>query len=232
MKDGTHIAPALLLLLVVVLSLIAAGCSSFRGPPVEDHASTWPDVTPPARRTDGAIYSEGLDIPLWENATARRVGDIITVRLLERTNASNSSSTSTAKSTAAALDGPKVLGRGVTVGGTPVLEGSLGNESKFDGSGSSKQTNRIDGDITVTVVRRLPNGNMLVRGQKWITINQSREFVRLQGMVRPFDVGPDNSVPSWRVADAEIAYGGRGTLANANRPGWLHRFFNSPLTPF
>ena len=94
------------------------------------------------------------------------------------------------------------------------------------------RTNRLDGDITVTVVRKLPNGNLFVRGQKWITINQSREFVRLQGMVRPFDVGPDNSVPSWRVADAEIAYGGRGTLANANQPGWLHRFFNAPLGPF
>ena len=231
MKDRTHITSALLLLLVVALSFAVAGCS-FRGPPREAFAATWPDVEPPAKRTDGAIYSEGRDIPLWENATARRVGDIITVRLLERTNASNSSSTSTSKSTEAALDGPKVLGRPVTLAGTPILEGSIGNESSFDGAGSSKQTNRLDGDITVTVVRKLPNGNLFVRGQKWITINQSREFVRLQGMVRPFDVGPDNSVPSWRVADAEIAYGGRGTLANANQPGWLHRFFNSPLTPF
>ncbi|MEZ5514832.1 MAG: flagellar basal body L-ring protein FlgH [Steroidobacteraceae bacterium] len=231
MKNRHHVTSTLLLVLAVILALLTAGCS-FRGPPVEEYAPNWPAMVEPTPRTAGAIYSEGRDIPLWENATARRVGDIITVRLSERTNASNSSSTSTSKSTAAGLDGPKVLGRPVTVGGTPILEGSLGNESSFDGAGSSQQTNRIDGDITVTVVRRMPNGNLLVRGQKWITINQSREFVRLQGMVRPFDIGPDNSVPSWRVADAEIAYGGRGVLANANQPGWLHRFFNSPLTPF
>jgi flagellar L-ring protein precursor FlgH len=84
----------------------------------------------------------------------------------------------------------------------------------------------------VTGAKRYPNGNLLVRGQKWVAINSGREYVRLQGVVRPSDIAPDNSVVSWKVADAYIAYGGQGTVANASKPGWLFRFFNSPKTPF
>jgi len=125
-----------------------------------------------------------------------------------------------------------VLGRPVTMNGTPILEGSIGNESKFSGNGAAAQSNKLDGNISVTVAKRFPNGNLLVRGQKWIAINTGREFVRLQGIVRPSDIAPDNSVVSYKVADAYIAYGGQGTIANANKPGLLYRFFNSPYTPF
>ena len=102
----------------------------------------------------------------------------------------------------------------------------------FAGNGAATQSNKLDGFITVTVFKRLSNGNLLVRGQKWVAINSGREFVRLQGIVRPSDIAPDNSVLSWRVADAYISYGGQGTVANASKPGWLFRFFNSPKTPF
>ena len=102
----------------------------------------------------------------------------------------------------------------------------------FSGNGAATQSNKLDGFITVTVYKRLSNGNLLVRGQKWVAINSGREFVRLQGIVRPSDIAPDNSVLSWRVADAYISYGGQGTVANASKPGWLFRFFNSPHTPF
>ena len=115
---------------------------------------------------------------------------------------------------------------------TPVLEGSMDTESSFAGNGASKQSNALDGAISVTVAKRFPNGNLLVRGQKWININTGREFVRVEGIVRPSDIAPDNSVVSWKVADAYISYGGQGTVANAAKPGWLYRFFNSPRTPF
>ena len=71
-----------------------------------------------------------------------------------------------------------------------------------------------------------------MRGQKFIAINSGREYVRLQGIVRPSDISPDNTVLSWKVADAYISYGGPGTVANASKPGRLYRFFNSPKTPF
>ena len=106
------------------------------------------------------------------------------------------------------------------------------NDAAFDGQGSSSQSNRLNGDITVTISRRMPNGNLVVRGEKWITINQGREFIRVSGLVRPIDIEPDNSVPSAKVANASITYAGRGALADANAPGWLARVFMSPKLPF
>jgi len=130
------------------------------------------------------------------------------------------------------MTGPTIFGRPVTVNGVPVLEGSMNNDSSFNGNGASKQSNALDGAVSVTVAKRFANGNLLVRGEKWIAINSGKEFVRLQGIVRPSDIAPDNSVVSWKVADAYISYGGQGTVANASKPGWFYRFFNSPHTPF
>lgn len=213
----------------LLLTLMLAACATQQ--PLDGEDYVWPEEAG-AAEANGAIYQPGRDIALFENATARRIGDIVTVRLVERTDASKSSSTTLRKSTAAELSGPIVAGRPVTVNGTEVLRGSIGNDSSFDGEGGSQQSNRLIGDVTVTVVKRLPNGNLLVKGQKWLSLNQGKEYVRLEGVIRPIDIEPDNSVPSFKVAHARIAYGARGALADANRPGWLARFFNSPWTPF
>ena len=130
------------------------------------------------------------------------------------------------------MPGPIIAGRPVTVNGTEILSASVDNEAEFDGEGDSRQSNRLEGDITVTVAERLANGNLLVRGQKWIAINQGKEYVRIQGIVRPIDIDPDNSISSLKVADAMIAYGGKGALADANAPGLFSRFFNLPWLPF
>lgn len=221
----------LMIAFVVALGLVLTGCAT-----MPDDAShfepTWPSDADMPKPTNGSIYAQGTEVSLWENVTARNVGDTLTIRLEENTSAQKSASTTTSKSSEAALAGPTVFGRPVTVNGTPILEGSLNNESSFAGNGASKQSNALDGEISVTVAKRFPNGNLLVRGQKLVTINSGREYVRVQGIVRPSDIAPDNSVVSWRVADAYISYGGQGTVANASKPGWLYRFFNSPLTPF
>lgn len=210
--------------------LALAGCVSKPSEP--DYSATWPEAVPTTAQGNGAIYQAGHDIALFENAVARRVGDTLTIRLNERTNASKNSTTSTSKSTNIDLPGPTIAGRPVTANGTEILSASVNNNAEFDGEGASTQSNRLEGDITVTVAQRLPNGNLLVRGQKWISINQGQEYVRIQGIVRPIDIDPDNSISSLRVADAMIAYGGKGALANANSPGLLARFFNLPFLPF
>jgi flagellar L-ring protein precursor FlgH len=207
-----------------------AGCVSKPSEP--NYSATWPEAVPTTAQANGAIYQAGHDVALFENAVARRVGDTLTIRLNERTNASKSSTTSTSKSTNIDLPGPTIAGRPVTVHGTEILATSVNNNAEFDGEGASTQSNRLEGDITVTVAQRLSNGNLLVRGQKWISINQGQEYVRIQGIVRPIDIDPDNSISSLRVADAMIAYGGKGALANANSPGLLARFFNLPFLPF
>jgi flagellar L-ring protein precursor FlgH len=217
-------------LLIALGAMTLAGCIA---PPREaDYSATWPEPPPPASQSNGAIYQAGHEVALFENSVARRVGDTLTIRLLESTNASKSSSTSTKKSSSIDLPGPTIAGRPVTVNGTEVLNMNVENETEFDGEGASRQSNKLEGDVTVTVAQRLPNGNLLVRGQKWIAINQGKEFVRIQGIVRPIDIDPDNSVPSFKVADAMISYGAQGALADANAPGLLSRFFNFKWLPF
>ena len=97
---------------------------------------------------------------------------------------------------------------------------------------ASAQSNALTGYISVTVTKRLANGNLLVRGQKWITINQGREYVRMQGIVRPVDIGPDNTVPSYHRGRCDDRLRRPGTLADANTKGWLARFFDSKWMPF
>jgi len=180
----------------------------------------------------GTIYNPAGSFDLFMDLRARAVGDILTVMLVERTNASKESSTSTAKGTSIDTGMPIFAGRPITAGGTPIFNNELSSDTSFDGQADSSQSNRLDGSITVTVAERLPNGNLLVRGEKLITINHGEEFIRLEGIIRPVDIGPQNTVPSTKVADAQISYSGKGALADSNRPGWLGRFFNSPWFPF
>jgi len=159
---------------------------------------------------------------------ASRVGDILTIVLEERTNAEKKADTTVDKSSDSSI------GIGGVFNGTPIDEtkANAGTAHKFETEGDAKQSNKLEGRITVTVAQVLPNGNLVVQGEKWITINHGEEFIRLRGIVRPVDIGPDNSVSSTKVADAQLLYSGKGTLARANRPGWLTEFFLSPLMPF
>lgn len=182
--------------------------------------------------TAGGVYDTVGSFDLFMDLRARAVGDILTVVLVERTAASKESSTSTAKGTSIDTGFPVILGKPPTHNGTEILNNELSSDNSFKGEADSSQSNRLDGNITVTVAERMPNGNLLVRGEKRITLNQGEEYIRLQGIVRPVDIGPQNSVPSTKLADAQIAYSGKGALADANRAGWLSRFFNSPWFPF
>jgi flagellar L-ring protein precursor FlgH len=220
-----------LTILVSVLAMIVSGCGSS---PTHDEISMRPAGAQQAYApaSDGTIYRSGTEVRLFEDLKAGRVGDILTVRLTERTNASKNSQTQTTKTSAVTLNNPTVLGRPVTRNGVPLLDGSLDGSQSFDGTGTSSQSNSLTGDITVTVIDRLPNGNLRIQGEKWLTINQGREFIRVNGIIRPNDIEPDNSVASTRIADAQIAYSAKGALAAANRMGIFSRFFQSILHPF
>jgi len=127
---------------------------------------------------------------------------------------------------------PEIFGAPVTVNGRDILSASASGERDFDGQGKSSQSNRLQGSVTVTVIQRLPNGNLVVQGQKNMRLNQGDELVQIQGIVRPADIARDNTIPSSKVGDAQIVYGGRGALAQSNAMGWLGRFFNSRLMPY
>lgn len=187
---------------------------------------------PPPPATAGAIYNAGSGFALFEDPKARVAGDLLTVLLVERTQAQKKASTSTSKDTSADIGNPTLFGRPLSRDGTPI--GTFGLESgrSFDGKGDTSQSNQLSGSITVTVLERLPNGNLVIGGEKNLELGQGSERVRLSGIVRPVDVRADNSITSDRVADARIEYVGQGALADANAQGWLSRFFHSPWFPF
>ena len=112
------------------------------------------------------------------------------------------------------------------------LENNIAHDRSFDGSADADQSNSLEGNITVTVSEILPNGNLVVRGEKWITLNRGDEFIRISGIIRPEDIAPDNTIISTRLANAKISYSGKGELADSQQMGWLSRFFNGSYWPF
>ncbi|HEC20398.1 MAG TPA: flagellar basal body L-ring protein FlgH [Gammaproteobacteria bacterium] len=215
------------------LLLGSAGCSTTH------HAVSDPEYAPvrplsvkPLPVSDGSIYRAGFGVALFEDTKAVHVGDIITIILREQTNASKKASTTTAKESAVDMATPTLFGAGVKYRGQDILSASIDAKRDFKGEGDSTQSNSLTGQISVTVADVLPNGNLVVRGEKLLTLNQGSEHIRISGIVRPTDISPDNTVLSSQVANARIIYGGQGVLAEANSKGWLQRLFDGSWWPF
>ncbi len=211
------------------------GCSSQYSVPEPDSDPYYaPVVVPNEARIppeNGSLYSRNYSVSLFTDAKAMRVGDIITVILEEQTTSSKSSNVSLAKDSELDVDEGTLLGTGISFKNLSLLT-DLASEREFTGEADADQSNSLIGDITVTVAEILPNGNLVIRGEKWITINRGDEYIRISGMIRPQDIGTDNSIVSTRIANARISYSGTGELADTNRIGWLARFFNKPYWPF
>ena len=224
--------------------LFTLGMTACQNPPVRDpeFASVRPALPPQANASNGAIYQAGFDLRLYEDVKARRVGDILTVRLVENTDASKTTNSTVDKSSTTTVTNPTILGASPQFdvpGFVPLdntnnlsLETNLSADRAFEGSGAASQANQLSGNITVSVVELLPNGNLLVRGEKRVTINNGNEYLRLSGMVRPLDVQADNSILSTQIADATIMYTGDGQAADVSVMGWLSRFFTTAIFPF
>lgn len=218
-------SPLLRRLLLASLALLG-GCAA--AGMISPKAGDAPLITPmpQAQPQDGAIYAEGGSISLFEDNRARNVGDLLTVALVESTQAKKSAATSTSKNQDTSLGDISGFGKKVTYG-----VGFSGDRS-FAGKGDTSQSNSLSGSVTVTVVQRFANGNLLVRGEKLLELNQGSEVVKLEGIVRSADISTSNSISSDRVGNARVTYAGRGALADSNAQGWLSRFFNSPWMPF
>jgi flagellar L-ring protein precursor FlgH len=215
---------------ILITALALGACAS--SPQRDSYALPPEAVATPVPVANGSIYASTQNIALFEDRKARQVGDILTVLLVEKTDAKKSAATNTSKDSSFSMPGPTLFGRPVTAGGTEVLDFDVSGERDFNGAGGSTQSNALTGSVSVLIAQVLPNGNFVVRGEKQIAINRGSEMVSIEGIVRPADIAADNSVRSDRVANARIQYGGRGELADANAQGWLSRFFNSPWFPF
>lgn len=192
----------------------------------------YPEVAVSTAPTTGSLYAANRSMFLFEDVRANQIGDIVSVVLVESTSATKSADTDVSKDGSVSIVDPTILGAPVTINGRYNLGTELSSSSAFEGEGSSNQSNQLSGSIAVQVSRVLPNGNLEIQGEKWIKINQGDEYIRLRGIVRPEDLSPTNTIPSTLVADARISYGGTGILNESNTPGWLARFFMSPLMPF
>jgi flagellar L-ring protein precursor FlgH len=220
------------IIFVFILSVMMSACATTRAPFDPKFSAVMPEVDVAPQPSNGAIYQTGYGVALFEDQRARRVGDILTVKLIEKTDASKQASTSATKDQDIDTEISVLLGGSLTRNGRGILDNSVTNERDFEGEGESSQSNRLSGSITVTVSQVLANGNLVVRGEKLLTLNQGDEFVQFSGIVRSADIQPDNTVLSTKVANTQIAYSGRGAVADSNKMGWLSRFFNSVLWPF
>ncbi|WP_313514330.1 flagellar basal body L-ring protein FlgH [Pseudomonas sp.] len=219
-------------------ALFLAGCVAPAAKPNDPYyAPVLPRTPMPAAATNGSIYQPGFDQNLYTDRKAFRVGDIITITLQERTQASKNASSDISKDSSANIGLTSLFG-GAVSGTNPLTGNSANLGAQFNGTRENKgdsqaaQGNSLTGSLTVTIAEVLPNGVLAVRGEKWLTLNTGNELMRISGLVRADDIATDNTVVSTRVADARITYSGTGAFADASQPGWLSQFFTSPLWPF
>ncbi|MGZ8161912.1 MAG: flagellar basal body L-ring protein FlgH [Methylobacter sp.] len=216
---------------LVIVGLLLEACTPLpqRDPAFAPVAPA--DLRAPAQNS-GSIYQAGYDMRLFEDHTARRVGDVLTIKLQEQTQAQKKDNLNANKDNSMTVSAPTLWGvTPATILGQDV-ETELKSAKEFKGDGAANQSNSLSGDISVTVVELLPNGNLKVRGEKRVTLNQGDEYIRLSGIVRPVDIDVSNTVSSDNVADATIMYTGNGAMADASKMGWLSRIIFSPWFPF
>lgn len=217
--------------LVALALAMFAGCA-MNTPPTTVHQpmTQRPRPTQEPVINSGAIYQpDQARLALFSDRRARFVGDTLTVQIEERTTASKRSSASVTRESSIDLPSPTIAGiPGKALQGVNVTAGA---STDFEGTGDAASNNLFNGSLSVTVIEVLENGNLLVSGEKQVTINRGTEFIRFSGVVNPINITPGNTVSSTRVADARIEYRGTGYVAESQTMGWLSRFFMS-VYPF
>jgi len=212
-------------LVLLTLALVPVSALAKDKQPPDAFAATAP-VGPAPLPGNGSIF-QGSYVALTSGGRAGQVGDIVTIQLVERTAATKSNAAGTQRDGNISLTPP-------TTGPLSLFNPSdiaMGGGQQFKGKGDASQSNALSGEVSVTIAAVYPNGTMLVRGEKLLTLNRGDERVQISGIIRAIDISPDNRVLSTRVADANIRYVGKGEIARASKQGWLQRFF-SIISPF
>lgn len=221
---------------LVFLVTTVSGCQSIidAGKPQPDDPEFAPAV-PEEQVTEivptGSIFSNAGVSSIYSDIKAHKVGDLITVNLEESTSAQKQANTKLGKESSFGIDPFQIGGKQLKIGKYSI-SASANSENDFSGKSTADQSNSLQGKISVSVVRVLPNGNLQVRGEKWLMLNNGNEYIRVTGLLRPEDINSDNTVSSQRIANARIQYGGTGDFSNTQERGWLSKFFNSVFNPF
>ncbi|HEX6733250.1 MAG TPA: flagellar basal body L-ring protein FlgH [Azonexus sp.] len=215
--------------LALLALVVSAGCTTVPPTNVHQPMSARPAPRLEAPGANGAIWQAGYSRPLFEDRRARYVGDTMTIKIVENTNATAKSnrkvdkvgSITAAVGALAGLPGKSLLG----------LNLDADSNNSFSGKGEAANNNAFTGNISVTVIDVLPNGNLMVSGEKQLAIGNEQEFVRISGVVNPSFVDAFNTIQSSNVADARIEYKSSGQISEGQVMGWMARFFLNVL-PF
>lgn len=229
----TSSVPLQLSILGLLLSI--GGCSIKPPSNIHQPMTAKPVVNQSVIPADGAIFHAGVnEQPLFEDMRARKVGDILTIQIVEKTSGSRKSSGSSSRSNSINASFPNIAGGSLSTlsKAFPILS-SGGSKTAMAGGGAASED--LTGVITVTVIEVLANGNLLVSGEEQVALNQSDEYIRFSGVVKPTSITGANTVLSTQVADAHIEYKNAGAMNevinDAKSLGFLGRFFQSVL-PF
>ena len=212
---------------MICASMLLAGCQTNKVKIVEP-TTVRPQAQPVPRVANGSIFQAGNFRPLFEDRRARYVGDTLIIVINEKTSASNQTSNSNSRTASANVGAPSI----------PLLGGlfnrasvSASADSKSEDKDAAKNDHVFTGNITVTVLEVLANGNLVVSGEKQIGINGEMDSLRLSGVVNPATIQPGNTVSSVQVADARVETISRSNVDGARVAGFLGRFFLS-FIPF
>ncbi len=184
---------------------------------------------------DGSLYAEGAG-GLFEDPTARRVGDILVVKIDEKDLASHQADTTLNKSDATSYGVPEALGFVAALQKKypsidPAKLFASTSDQKFTGNGATKRQGNVTATLPVQVVEIVPSGDLFIEGTKVVMVGAEEHHIYVSGLVRRIDIADDDTVPSSRIADAEVEYTGKGDISDTQRRGWLGRIV-SKLWPF
>ncbi len=217
------------LLPLVLLSLALLGCQSTGSrantfTPLAEPKVPVSYLPPVQERHTGSLWSENRHIRLYDDLRARQVGDIVTVNIVENAKAKKEASTTSDRDATLSASVTSLMGYQVPTANQNILGTSLAN--KFSGKGATDRKSEMSASIACRVVQVLPSGNLYIKGTRLTTVNSEKQFITLEGVIRPTDISPNNVVLSTNVAEARISYNGSGPVSDQQRPGWFTRLMN------
>lgn len=211
------------LILSALPTLLLGACSVLPPQPLAhspEFAPVYPVQTERARQATGGIYVSRVSDNWFGRSRNFQVGDVLTVVLNESTQAARTQNNNVSRESSNNVMPGGLLASAAKMGGllgAPKLDG--GNTAST-GVGTADQKASLVGSVSVSVIDVLPNGNLVLRGEKQLALSEGTEIIQVAGMIRPEDISPNNMVQSRRLANAQITYRGTGDLAAATRAGW------------
>ncbi len=221
--------------LLSIVAILGTGCAVTPTSIVQQPTSAVAPDIKAATNNNGAIFNTAGYRPIFEDRRPRFIGDIVTINITENTSAKKANATSTSKKGDVSFQTDAQIKDNVPFVGSLVGKlpyGKLGSfsansDNSYDDKADANSSNTFSGSITATVIDVLPNGNLVVSGEKQVALDKGTEFVRFSGVVNPDTITQGNAVPSTKVADARIEYRTNSKVDGAAIASIFARFFLS-----